>query len=116
MNLKNKRVSILMIRTRIAPTTFRASRPRVRTRIRRSCKDDWSPDEQQYINENKEWKWYLPEEEVWDLDSIREASGYKKESLEIMLELMTSEEEQLVTELVEKLEEYAEKYVDENNN
>lgn len=105
-----------MIRTRVLPIT--CARPHVRApvRIRRSCKDEWSPDEQRYINENKEWKWYLPEEDVWDLDSIREASQYRLESLELMLELMTPEEEKALSDMVEKLEQYAEKYVDENNN
>lgn len=105
-----------MIRTRVLPIT--RARPRVRapTRIRRACKDEWSPDEQKYINNNKEWKWYLPEEDVWDLDSIREASQYRLESLELMLGLMTPEEEEALSDMIQKIEQYAENQVDENNN
>jgi hypothetical protein len=101
-----------MIRTHIIPTTVFSLPRRSRTRIHRARKEDWTPDEQELINENKEWRWYLPEEDVWDLDSIREASGYQKESLEITLGLMTPEEEKLVSDMVEKLEEYVEKYID----
>lgn len=120
MSLKNKRVIIIMSRINIASATFPRPHlhPHTRTRVRMFCsgKDKWTPDEQKYINENKEWKWYLPEEDVWDLDSIREASQYRLESLELMLELMTPEEEKALSDMVEKLEQYAEKYVDENNN
>lgn len=103
-----------MIRTRVTrATTFPRPR-RNRVHIHRARKEDWTPEEQELINENKEWKWFLPEEDVWDLDSIREASGYKKESLEIILALMTPEEEKLVSDMVEKFEECVEKYVDED--
>lgn len=107
-----------MIRTRVspvAPTTVFPRPRRSHTRIHRAGKEEWTPDEQELINENKEWKWYLPEEDVWDLDSIREAKQYRLEALELTLGLMTPEEEKALFEMIEKIEQYAEKYIDENN-
>jgi len=101
-----------MIRTRVAPATVFPRSRRSRACIHRASKEDWSPDEQELINENKEWKWYLPEEDVWDLESIREAKQYRLESLELTLGLMTLEEEKALLESIEKLEQYAEKYID----
>ncbi len=104
-----------MIRTRVspvAPTTVFPRPRRSRTRIHRAGKEEWTPDEQELINENKEWKWYLPEEDVWDLDSIREAKQYRLEALELTLGLMTPEEEKALFEMIEKIEQYAEKYID----
>ena len=102
----------------ITPVAFPHPRPHARTRVRMFCsdKDKWTPEQKKLIEENEKWRCYMPEEDVWDLESVREAYQYRLESLELMLGLMTPEEEEALSDMIEKIEQYAEKHVDENNN
>ena len=47
----------------------------------------WDPDEQRRVNENKSWKRTDSPQDAWDIDKERDATMYKRESLERLLQL-----------------------------
>ena len=51
----------------------------------------WDPDEQRRVNENKSWKRTDSPQDAWDIDKERDATMYKRESLERLLQLTPSE-------------------------
>lgn len=52
----------------------------------------WDPDEQRRVNENKNWKRTDSPQDAWDIDKERDATLYKRESLERLLTLTPKEE------------------------
>ena len=51
----------------------------------------WDPDEQRRVNENKSWKRTDSPQDAWDIDKERDATMYKRESLERLLQLTPAE-------------------------
>ena len=60
-------------------------------RFGKSSEEYWDPDEQRRVNENKSWKPTDAPEDAWDIDKERDATMYKRESLERLLSLTPSE-------------------------
>ena len=60
-------------------------------RFGKSSEEYWDPDEQRRVNENKSWKRTDAPEDAWDIDKERDATMYKRESLERLLSLTPSE-------------------------
>ena len=60
-------------------------------RFGKSSEEYWDPDEQRRVNENKAWKRTDAPEGAWDIDKERDATMYKRESLERLLSLTPSE-------------------------
>lgn len=85
-------------------------RRRVTTQSQKS-EDAWDPEDIHLINENKKWKATDPEEDVWDIDAIRDARRYKRESLESSFRLKTEGEEKSLNEMRERIERW-EQYAD----
>ena len=60
-------------------------------RFGKSSEEYWDPDEQRRVNENKSWKRTDSPQDAWDIDKERDATMYKRESLERLLSLTPSE-------------------------
>ena len=60
-------------------------------RFGKSSEEYWDPDEQRRVNENKSWKRTDAPEDAWDIDKERDATMYKRESLERLLSLTPPE-------------------------
>ena len=76
----------------IVPNSLKLRRRLVTFRAHKS-EHAWDPDDIRRINENKNWKSTDPEEDVWDIDAVRDARRYKRESLEAVFKVKTEEEE-----------------------
>jgi hypothetical protein len=83
----------MLSRQIIIPVSLKTNRRRVTTNVHKS-EDAWDPDDKRRINENKNWKAGDPEEDAWDIDKERDATRYKRESLEYMLRLKSYDEEE----------------------
>tara|TARA_B100000287_G_scaffold429565_1_gene483147 strand:+ start:1702 stop:2031 length:330 start_codon:yes stop_codon:yes gene_type:complete len=94
----------------IVPISLKNHRRRVTIRAHKN-EDAWDPEDIRLINENKNWKATDPEEDVWDIDSIRDARRYKRESLEAAFKMKTEEEEEALNKMRERIEKW-EQYAD----
>jgi hypothetical protein len=94
----------------IVPNSLKLRRRRVTFRAHKS-EDAWDPDDIRRINENKNWKSTDPEEDVWDIDAVRDARRYKRESLEAVFKVKTEEEEETLNKMRERIDKW-EQYAD----
>ena len=94
----------------IVPNSLKLRRRLVTFRAHKS-EHAWDPDDIRRINENKNWKSTDPEEDVWDIDAVRDARRYKRESLESSFRLITEGEEKSLNEMRERIERW-EQYAD----
>ncbi len=94
----------------IVPNSLKLRRRRVTFRAHKS-EDAWDPDDIRRINENKNWKSTDPEEDVWDIDAVRDARRYKRESLEAVFKVKTEKEEETLNKMRERIDKW-EQYAD----
>jgi|TARA_B000000477_G_scaffold123887_1_gene130202 hypothetical protein len=101
----------------IVPNSLKLRRRLVTFRAHKS-EHAWDPDDIRRINENKNWKSTDPEEDVWDIDAVRDARRYKRESLEAVFKVKTEEEEETLNKMrerIDKWEQYADREMGSND-
>lgn len=101
----------------IVPNSLKLRRRLVTFRAHKS-EDAWDPDDIRRINENKNWKSTDSEEDVWDIDAVRDARRYKRESLEAVFKVKTEEEEETLNKMrerIDKWEQYADREMGSND-
>ena len=101
----------------IVPNSLKLRRRLVTFRAHKS-EHAWDPDDIRRINENKNWKSTDSEEDVWDIDAVRDARRYERESLEAVFKVKTEEEEETLNKMrerIDKWEQYADREMGSND-